>query len=99
MPEPEQPRYAPVYEPSFDGELRALGLGGPSFDYFFREVEAQICTYPWENSTPVPDGDGIRMQGTENAWPDIPPLYLYFRVEQDPNRVVFLGVSPAWSRT
>ncbi len=39
------------------------------------------------------------MISTERAGaPDIPPLYLYYRVEQDPNKIVFLGLSPAWSR-
>jgi hypothetical protein len=38
------------------------------------------------------------MLPTRYPFPDIPPLYVYFRVEQRPSRIVFLGLSPAWSR-
>ena len=93
------PRFSASYEPSFEAHRVALGLSGPNFDYFFRDVEAYVCDYPWQYSTPVPDGDGVRMLPTRDAFPDIPPLYIYYRVEVDPNRVVFLGLSAAWSQS
>jgi hypothetical protein len=33
------------------------------------------------------------MLSTHDAFPDIPPIYVYYRVEVAPNRVVFLGLS------
>jgi hypothetical protein len=53
--------------------------------------------YPWEYSEEVPDGEGIRMLPTRGGFPDIAPLYMYYRVEQDPNNIIYLGLSPAWS--
>ena len=37
------------------------------------------------------------MRPTRMAFPDIPPLYVYYRVEENPNRIVYLGLSPAWT--
>jgi hypothetical protein len=98
VPEPPgHPRFAPAYEATFEQHRAALGLPGQNFDYFFHDVERHLGDYPWEYSTEVPNGRGIRMIGTRDAFPDIPPLYVYFRVEVDPNKIVFLGLSPAWS--
>lgn len=91
------PPFEPRYGPSFRAHRRELGLAGANFDYFFRAVEVYLRDYPWEFSEEVPDSDGIRMLPTRNAFPDIPPLYVYYRVEQDPNRIFYLGLSPAWS--
>jgi hypothetical protein len=46
---------------------------------------------------PVPDGNGILMLPTRDVALDIPPLYVYYRVEESPNTIAFLGLSPAWS--
>jgi hypothetical protein len=74
-----------------------MGLAGPNFDHFFKEVEDYLGDYPWEYSEEVPDSEGIRMLPTRMSFPDIPPLYVYYRVEQNPNKIIFLGLSPAWS--
>ena len=37
------------------------------------------------------------MLPTRGGFPDIPPLYVYYRVEQNPNKIIYLGLSPAWS--
>jgi hypothetical protein len=99
LPEhPWHPRFAPCYEPSFDHDKAELGLAGPNFDHFFRSVEVYVGDYPWEYSKEVPDSDGIRMLPTRRAFPDIPALYVYYRVEQNPNKIIYLGLSPAWSQ-
>lgn len=93
------PRFAPSYEPSFDTHRAGLGLSGANFDHFFREVEFYVCDDPWMQFTEeVPDSDGIRMLSTRQAFPDIPPLYVYYRFEPEAGRVVFFGLSPAWSQ-
>jgi hypothetical protein len=94
-----QPRFEPYFETSFDADRAALGLSGRPFDYFFRGVENYLANYPWKYSEEVKDSGGIRMLPTRDAFPDIPPLYVYYRVEQDPNKIVFLGLSPAWSQS
>jgi hypothetical protein len=92
------PPFDPIYEPSFREDRVARGLGGPNFDHFFQAVVAFLADYPWEYSAEIPNSDGIWMLPTRNSFPDIPPLYVYYRVKQDPNRIVYLGVSPAWSQ-
>jgi hypothetical protein len=94
---PGHPRFAPCYEPSFDADRAALGLHGADFDGFFCDVEIAIGDYPWQYSEEVPDSKGIRMRPTREAFPDIPPLYVYYRVEKQPNKIVYLGLSSAWS--
>jgi hypothetical protein len=99
VPEPPgHPRFAPCYEPSFDADRAELGLIGRNFDYFFQGVETALGDYPWQYSEEVPDSDGIRMRPTRDAFPDIPPLYVYYRVEQQPNKIIYLGLSRAWSQ-
>lgn len=98
MPEPPgHPRFEPHYEPSFAADRAALGFAGPNFDGLFRAVETYLGDYPWEYSVEVPGSEGIRMLATRRAFPDMPPLYVYYRVEENPNRIRFLGLSPAWS--
>jgi hypothetical protein len=38
------------------------------------------------------------MLRTRDAFPDIPPLYVYYRVEEQPNEIIYLGLSRAWSQ-
>jgi hypothetical protein len=92
------PRFSPCYEPSFEADRRTLGLAGRNFDHFFKGVEDFLGDYPWEYSEEVPDSAGIRMLGTRGDFPDLPALYVYYRVEQNPNTIIYLGLSPAWSR-
>ncbi len=63
-----------------------------------RYVEDYLGDYPWEYSEEVPDSEGIRMLRTRDAFPDIPPLYVYYRVEEQPNKIIYLGLSRAWSQ-
>jgi hypothetical protein len=74
-------------------------LAGRPFDHFFLAVEKIVGDYPYDESMEIPESGGIRMRATRDAFPDLPPLYLYYRVEHDPNRVVFLSLSKAWSET
>jgi len=30
---------------------------------------------------------------------DIPPLYVYYLVEENPNKIVYIGLSPAWGQS
>ena len=95
---PPSPRYAATFDQSFDDQRAALGFSAESFENLFREVEFRICDDPWlQYSTEVPDSDGIRIVPTRQAFPDIPPLYVYYRFSAELRRVVFLGLSPAWS--
>jgi len=90
----------PCYEHDCETGRAKLGLNGPNFDHFFRNVENHIGNFPWDwPSEEVPDSEGIRAVPTEYAAPDIPPMYVYYRVEHQPNKIVFLGLSPAWSET
>jgi len=73
-----------------------LGLSGSDFDYFFQSVEDHLGDYPWEYSEEVSDSEGIRMLCTRGAFPDIPPLYIYYRVEEKLNKIIYLGLSRAW---
>jgi hypothetical protein len=86
------------YEPEFEADRRTLGLGGPNFDHFFQAVEQNTLDYPWEFSEEVPDSGGSRMRPTRDAFPDIPPLYVYYKVNAEACRVRFLGLSRAWSK-
>jgi len=38
------------------------------------------------------------MLRTKEAFPDIPPLIVYYRVTEQPNRIVYLSLSPDWSK-
>ena len=38
------------------------------------------------------------MRETKGLAPDLPPLYLYYKVNKDERRIRFLGLSKAWSR-
>ena len=99
MPEPPlHPRFTPCYEPDFDADRKSLGLTGKNFDHFFRNVENNVCDYPWEYSKEVPDSGGARMRETRGDYPDLPPLYVYYKVNVAENRIRFLGLSPAWSK-
>jgi hypothetical protein len=99
VPEPPlQPPFEPHYEPTFEAHRARLGLTGPNFDYFFAAVQKLLRDYPYKYSVEVPDAHGIRMYPTEAAFPDIPALYIYYRVQHQPNRIIYVGLSPAWSK-
>jgi hypothetical protein len=88
--------FEPCYEPSFAECRRKLGLSGPNFDHFFKNAEQGICRFPWLENEAVPDGQGIRIRPLLGA-DDLPPLYVYYRIENEPDRVVFYGLSRNWS--
>lgn len=98
---PFGPRFTAVYDDDFNADRRTLGLGGRNLDHFFEDVERQLLDYPWIYSREIPDSGGTLMRETRNAFPDVPPLYVYYKVIQDSpqdSRVYFLGLSPAWSK-
>jgi hypothetical protein len=78
-------------------DVKALGLGGSSFWNYFRNVENHLGDYPKEGSMEVPESE-YRIQPTATRWPDLPALYVYFRVEENPNKIVFVRLSPAWTQ-
>jgi hypothetical protein len=90
--------FEPIYEPSFAADRATLGLSGRDFDFRFKDIENDRRDYPYKESVEVPEGEGIRMMSTLKASPDLPALYVYYRVLENPNRIVFLGLSPAWSK-
>ena len=94
---PCHPPFEPEYAPSFRADRAELGLSGANFDYFFGDVERVLRDYPGEGAEEVPGGGGILMRPTRDAFPDIPPLYIYYIVNGSPNTIRFLGLSRAWS--
>jgi hypothetical protein len=100
LPEhPLHPRFTARYEPAFEEDRKRLGLAGSNFDYLFSEVESHVYDYPWEYSRGVPASGGTRMLRTRDAFPDIPPLYVYFKVNAAERRIAVIGLSEAWSST
>lgn len=98
MPEhPFHPRFSAAYAKSFKAHRKRLGLGGENFEFFLKDVEDHLCDYPWEYSREIPDSQGLRMLRTREAFEDIPPLYVYFRVDNKARCILFLGLSEAWS--
>lgn len=98
MPVPFGPRFTVRYTNEFDADRRALGLAGRNFGFFFEEVERQILDYPRIHCVEVPDSGGVVMRATRSAFFDIPPLYVYYRVVEEPPQIVFMALSPAWSK-
>jgi hypothetical protein len=86
------------YEADFYADRKRLGLSGRNFDYFFRDIEQAVLDYPWEYSEEVPESGGTRMRLTRDAFLDVPPLYVYWKVNAEECRVRFVGLSPAWSK-
>jgi hypothetical protein len=98
MPEhPWHPRFTAAYDEKFYAARRALGLSGTNFNHFFRDVEGTILEYPWLNAVEVPESGGTLMRETRAAFPDVPPLYVYYKVNREQNRIRFVSLSPAWS--
>jgi hypothetical protein len=94
---PGHPPYEPRYEHTFLEDRAKLGLNGADFDRFLEDLERVLRDYPYAESVEVPDGDGVRLLPTYRSFPDIPPLLIFYEVEDDPNAIVFLGISPGWS--
>jgi hypothetical protein len=95
---PGHPPFEPIYEPSFAEARARLGLSGASFDSRFADVERHLADYPRSSATKAPEHEGIWMLRTKEAFPDIPPLIVYYRVTEQPNRIVYLSLSPDWSK-
>lgn len=91
-------RWDACYEQAFEADRKALGLGGSNFDHFFQGVEASVLDYPWEYSREVPASGGTRMRPTPENFPDLPALYVYYKVNAEECRVRFVGLSEAWSK-
>lgn len=92
-------RFTAVYEDAFEEDRRNLGLGGPNFDFFFMQVEAQVLAFPWVNAEYVPESEDTLMRETREPQPDLPALYVYYKVSVQDERVRFIALSPAWSKT
>jgi hypothetical protein len=98
MPDfPGHPRFEPHYEPSFAEDRATLRLSGSDFDYFFADVENYLADYPTVSSTSVIPHEDIWMLRTRSGFPDLPPLFVYYRVEELPNKIIYLGLSRDWS--
>lgn len=92
-------RYAVCYEPQFEADRKTLGLDGAPFDFFFAGIEEHLSFFPWTTSSEeVPEGEGARMLPTEQGFPDIPALYVYYSVDSERFKITFLRLSPAWSK-
>lgn len=98
MVPPGHPPYEPQYESTFEDDRAALHFTGANFDYFFEGIARTLRDYPKAESVEVPDGDGIRILPTYRSWPDLPRLYIFYRIQENPNRIVFLGMTPAWTQ-
>jgi hypothetical protein len=89
-------QYGSIYEQSFEVALGKLGLGGASFDFFWRHIEAERGRHPFDYAQEIPDSEGIRVFRTRGAFDDLPSLLVYYRVTHDPNMIVYVSVSPDW---
>jgi hypothetical protein len=87
--------------PSFKEDRARFGYGGSNFDFFVPQLEDYLDKHPWHYSDEVPAGNGIRMVSTLEVLEDLPPLYVYFEVDQTNGRsdILYLGLSPNWSET
>lgn len=94
---PGHPPYKPRYESSFGEDRVKVGLSGPDFDHHFEKLARSLRDYPFGQSVEIPNGDGIRLQPTYEAAPDLPAMCLLYQVEENPNEIVFLGLTPAWT--
>ncbi len=91
-------KWSACYEDAFGADRKAVGLGGRNFDTFFDGVERSVLDYPWEYSEEVPESGGTRMRLTRADFSDLPPIYVYYKVNAEECRVRFVGLSPAWSK-
>lgn len=88
--------YEASYNPQFNADRRALGLDGPEVDFAFKAFEEHVCAFPWASTAELQDG--TRMRATEDGFPDIPRLYVYYRINVKQRKVIFLSLSRAWSQ-
>ena len=95
MPEHPSSSFEPYYHGDFIEHRRRLGLAGTNFDFFFKDVEQAILEYPYGDE--IPDSGRTIMRETREAFPDVPPLYVYFKLDAENRRVLFLGLTQAWS--
>ena len=95
---PGHPPYEPKYEPSFVEDREKLGFTGPDFDHHFEKVARALRDYPFGESVEVPDSDGIRLHPTHNSLQDLPAMCVLYRVEENPNEIVFVALTPAWTK-
>jgi hypothetical protein len=100
MPEfPQHRRFESQYEPSFASDRATLNLSGAPFDFFFKEIERFLADYPTIASTCVMPHERIWALRTKKGFADLPPLFVYYRLEERPNRIIFLGLSHDWSNS
>ncbi len=82
------------YENKWEEDLRRLGLYGPNFDTFWHPIESFIAATPHVGH-PLLDGSGARGFLTEEGFPDVRKLVVYFKFDEDAERLVFLGLDDA----
>lgn len=85
------------YEDAFYADRKALGLGGQNFDHFFHRAEASVLDYPYEYAKEVPESGGTWMRRLDAVAPDLPSMYVYYKVNFEECRIRFVGLSRAWS--
>lgn len=88
-----------IYEKSFEDARDIVGLAGQSFEFFREQIEDHLDRHPWFYSVEVPGSNEVRVLSTLETLEDIPPLYVYFRIEQsrESAAIHYVGLSPAWS--
>lgn len=90
------PKYGANYLESWHEDVRALGFSAKHFDSIWREPEFRLCDDPWMQYTQeIPASEGMRIMPTRQAFPDIPPLYVFYRFNGETQKVDFCGLSPA----
>lgn len=101
MSDPPQRNWRHVYAPSFEDDRKQFKYGGANFRFFIAQLEDYLDRHPWFYSEEVSGSGGIRIVSTLEVLEDLPPLYVYFEIDQTEGKsdVRYLGFSPNWSET
>jgi hypothetical protein len=87
------PRYACRYEEGFHTDRERIEPSGRVWDFLFSAAEKFIRHDPHVASHPFGDMGGLRFLLTEPAGLlDVPPLIVYFTVNEAERRIAFLSV-------
>lgn len=86
----EPPPRQPSYESSWDESRRELNLSGPEFQWFFDELEKLLCEYPMNQYVEILVDEDLLLYPTLDAFQDVPPLWVYYRLR--PGETVFVGL-------
>ncbi len=92
MPPPGQ-NYEHHYHETFTEAKRDLGLGGPSFEYFWQDIAQNLDDDPSNVFVKeVPDSEGFRVYPTVPEHPDFIACVVYFSVEEEAKRLNYFGL-------